>query len=144
MWLYFSLARVLEYMLYLLPFQIPDFIEAVELLQTKLLVLLPGVFVQSLEDAHHLPLSCNDNSNEITCPVAIYFSVVICRVSDACIQRIHYKLSATFSDKYRWPNFTRSLGWHNPVDKCVHYIDDLLLYKPLCSYWVCMWSNFSL
>ena len=94
-------ARVLEYMLYLLPFQIPDFIEAVELLQTKLLVLLLGVFVQSLEDAHHLPLSCNDNSDEITCPVAIYFSVVICRVSDACIQRIHYKLGATFSDKYR-------------------------------------------
>ena len=63
--LYFSLARVLEYIyaaVYLLPFQIPDFIEAVELLQTKLLVLLLGVFVQSLEDAHHLPLSCSNNN----------------------------------------------------------------------------------
>ena len=60
-----QLARVLEYMLYLFPFEIPDFIEAVELLQTKLLVLLPGVSMQSLEDAHHLPLGCNDNSDEI-------------------------------------------------------------------------------
>ena len=34
----------------------------------------------------------------------------ISRVSNACIQRIHYKLSATFSDEYRQPNFTRSLG----------------------------------
>ena len=34
----------------------------------------------------------------------------ICRVSDTCIQRIHYKLSATFSGKHRRPNFTRSLG----------------------------------
>jgi hypothetical protein len=47
---------------YLLPFQIPDFIEAAELLQTELLVLLLWVFVQSLEDAHHLPLSCNDKN----------------------------------------------------------------------------------
>ena len=31
----------------------------------------------------------------------------LCRVSNACI---HLKPSATFSDEYRWPNFTRSLG----------------------------------
>ena len=44
---------------HLLPLQVPDFIEAVELLQTELLVLLFGIFVQSLEDTHHLPLSCS-------------------------------------------------------------------------------------
>ena len=47
--------------LYLLPLQISDFIEAVKLLQTELLVLLFGILVQSLEDAHHLPLGCNGN-----------------------------------------------------------------------------------
>jgi hypothetical protein len=60
-----SVGKVLEFdhcIIYLLPFQIPDFIEAVELLQTELLVLLLWVFVQSLEDAHHLPLRCNDNN----------------------------------------------------------------------------------
>ena len=40
----------------------------------------------------------------------------ICIVSDACIQRIYYKLSATFSDKNRRPNFTYSPCWRNPVD----------------------------
>ena len=45
----------------------------------------------------------------------------ICRVSDACSQWIHYKLSATFSDKYHWPNFTCSLGWCNPMDSLVLY-----------------------
>ena len=29
----------------------------------------------------------------------------------------YYKLSATFSDKYRRPNFTCSIGWRNPVDR---------------------------
>ena len=36
---------------------------------------------------------------------------------NACIQWIHYKLSATFSEKYRWLNFTRFLGLHNAMDK---------------------------
>ena len=40
-----------------------------------------------------------------------------CRVSYACIQRIPYKLSATFSEKYRWLNFTCFLGLRNAVDK---------------------------
>jgi hypothetical protein len=46
------------------------------------------------------------------------------RVSNACIQRIPYKLRATctFSDKYR---FTRFLGLRNPVDK---YEASLVLY----------------
>ena len=43
----------------------------------------------------------------------------ICGVSDACIQQIHYRLSATFSDKYRWLNFTRSLGWRSSMDKTI-------------------------
>ena len=33
------------------------------------------------------------------------------------IQRIHYKLSATFSEKYCWLNFTCFLGLRNAVDK---------------------------
>jgi hypothetical protein len=33
-------------------------------------------------------------------------------VSYTYIQRIFYKLRVTFSDKYRWPNFTRSLCLH--------------------------------
>ena len=44
-------------------------------------------------------------------------SKIICRVSYACIQRIHYKLSATFSEKYCWLNFTCFLGLRNAVDK---------------------------
>ena len=45
------------------------------------------------------------------------------RVSDTCIQRLHYKLSATFSDKYTYlPNFTLSLGWRNPADSLALYI----------------------
>ena len=43
----------------------------------------------------------------------------VCRVSDACIQRIDKRLSATFSDKYRWPKFMRSLGsWINKATLC--------------------------
>ena len=42
---------------------------------------------------------------------------LICRVSCACIQRIHYKLSATFSEKYFWLNFTRFVSLRNAVDK---------------------------
>ena len=38
-------------------------------------------------------------------------------VSYACIQRIDYKLNATFSEKYRWLNFTCFLGLRNAVDK---------------------------
>ena len=34
-----------------------------------------------------------------------------------CIQRILYKQCVNFSDKYCWPNFTRSLGLRNPMDK---------------------------
>ena len=38
---------------------------------------------------------------------------------DACIysEYIEADSSATFSDKYRWLNFMRSLSWCNPVDK---------------------------
>ena len=43
---------------HLFPFQVSDFIEAVELLQAEVLVLLFRVFVQCLKDTHHLPLSC--------------------------------------------------------------------------------------
>ena len=121
----------------------------------------------------------------------------ICRVSNACIQRIQYKLSATFSDKYRQPNLRVILDdvipWINKASlalyiarrqramarpirmfrscmalsssspviencqcrdremvsdaisaievptsrQCTHYmyVDDLLPYEPLCSYW---------
>ena len=31
--------------------------------------------------------------------------------------QIHYKLSATFSEKYRWLNFTHFLGLDNAMDK---------------------------
>ena len=44
--------------MYLFPLQISNFIEIVELLPAEYLMLLFRVFVQCLEDAHHLPLSC--------------------------------------------------------------------------------------
>ena len=35
---------------------------------------------------------------------------IICRVSDARIRQMHLKPSATFSNEYRWPNFTHSVA----------------------------------
>ena len=54
-------------------------------------------------------------------------SVNICRVSYACIQRIHYKLSATLSEKYCWLNFTCFLGLRNAVDSLALYIARIIV-----------------
>ena len=54
---------------------------------------------------------------------------------------IHYKLSATFSEKHCWLNFTCFLGLRNALcyiyiwgqhrSMCTHCIDDLLPHAPL-------------
>ena len=41
----------------------------------------------------------------------------ICRVSYAYIQRVHYNLSTSFSEKYHWLNFMRFLDVRNVVDE---------------------------
>ena len=52
---------------YLLPFEINDFVEMLELFQIKSMVLILRATVESFEDAHNLPLSYNmhdkDNNN---------------------------------------------------------------------------------
>ena len=43
------------------------------------------------------------------------------------IQRIDYKLSATFSEKHCWLNFTCFLGLRNAVDSLVLYIARIIV-----------------
>ena len=43
------------------------------------------------------------------------------------MQRIHYKLSATFSEKHCWLNFTCFLGLHNAVDSLALYIARIIV-----------------